>query len=299
MDFGKVDNVDKVDFSMPQDHSDNKLLFQHLPEVQQANVYLGCPAWADKSFIGKIYPPKTKDYLPHYSKNFQTIELNSTYYAIPKKETISGWKEKALPGFKFCPKIPAQISHEQQMRYSQKTTQLFVEHIALWQEYLGICFLVLPPSFDPSRYLTLTEYANTFPLPLAIEFRHPQWFKNTRNVDTTFHELRRHNVSPVITDVAGRRDCLHQRLTTNTVAIRFVGNNLHSSDYKRLDDWVQRITLWIANGLQTVYFFVHEPQSDLAIDAAIYFAQQLSVACPKATVKAPQLLKLDIQQTFF
>ncbi len=102
----------------------------------------------------------------------------------------------------------------------------------------------------------------------------------------------------VITDVAGRRDVLHQRVTSNTVVIRFVGNNLHDSDYQRLNDWIERLYHWNLNGVENIYFFVHQPQSDLAIDTAIYFAAQLNQK-HKIVAKSPQLLKLDIQQTFF
>ncbi|WP_372366337.1 DUF72 domain-containing protein [Candidatus Uabimicrobium sp. HlEnr_7] len=300
MDFGKVDNVEKIDFSMPQDHVDNEQFFNRLSKGKQPNIYIGCPAWADKNFVEKIYPPKTKnnEYLTYYSKNFSTIELNSTYYAIPKQETIQGWKNKTQPGFKFCPKIPAQISHQHQMVNAEKTTQQFTETISLWKEYLGICFLVLPPSFNPSRSQILTKYISEFPLPLAIEFRHPQWFSSSKQATETFCELEKRGVSMVITDVAGRRDVLHQRVTTNTAVIRFVGNNLHNSDYQRLDHWIERIHYWSTNGVENIYFFVHQPQSNLAIDTAIYFAAQLSKKHQIIT-KSPQLLKFDIQQTFF
>lgn len=300
MDFGKVENVEKIDFSMPQDHPHNKQLFASLEAVHQPKVYIGCPAWADKSFVEKIYPAQAKnnEYLTYYSKNFSTIEFNSTYYAIPKKETILGWKERAVPGFKFCPKVPSEISHDKQMVRAAKITQLFADAVSLWEEYLGICFLVLPPSFTPNRSNTLLDYIAHFPLPLAIEFRHPQWFQNTAIVANTFHQLQNNQVATVITDVAGRRDVLHQRVTSSTVVIRFVGNDLHASDYKRLDDWVQRIHYWTKNGVENIYFFVHQPQSALAIDASIYFVNKLREQC-NINAKLPQLLKLDIQQTFF
>ncbi|BBM85741.1 DUF72 domain-containing protein [Candidatus Uabimicrobium amorphum] len=300
MDFGKVENIAKIDFAMPQDHPDNIKLFNSLAKGQQPKIYIGCPAWADKSFVDKIYPAKAKnnEYLTYYSKNFSTIEFNSTYYAIPKSETILGWKEKALPGFKFCPKVPSEISHDKQMMHAEKTTQIFSETISLWEEYLGVCFLVLPPSFAPNRSNILVNYIANFPLPLAIEFRHPQWFENNATSRNTFQELQNNNVATVITDVAGRRDVLHQRVTSNTAVIRFVGNDLHTTDYQRLDDWVKRLDDWTKNGIDNVYFFMHQHQSALAIDAAIYFVNKLREVC-NINAKLPQLLKLDIQQTFF
>lgn len=79
----------------------------------------------------------------------------------------------------------------------------------------------------------------------------------------------------VITDVAGRRDVCHLRLTTNTVLVRFVGNNLHPTDYSRIDDWVRRLEYWFSNGLHQVYFFTHEPDNLMAPDLAIYLVEKL------------------------
>lgn len=300
MDFGKVENVENIDFTMPKDHPDNEALFSHLSKNHTSKIYIGCPAWAEKSFVGRIYPPKTKnnEYLIHYSKNFSTIEFNSTYYAIPKCETIAMWREKVSEGFAFCPKVPAQISHEEQMIHSEKTTAEFIEAIKHWQDHLGVPFLVLPPSFSVNRSETLVNYVRNFPLPLAIEFRHPQWFGVNPQARKVFQQLQECGTSMVITDVAGRRDSMHQRVTSSTTMIRFVGNNLHASDYKRLDDWVIRLSDWIKKGVSHIYFFVHQPQSDLAIDAAIYFGNKLKER-GFTNIKTPQLLKLDIQQTFF
>jgi len=84
------------------------------------------------------------------------------------------------------------------------------------------------------------------------------------------------NISPVITDVAGRRDVLHQRLTTDTVLIRWVGNALHSTDYERIDAWVARLETWFDAGLQQVFFFPHEPDNLLAPDIAAYFIRKIN-----------------------
>ena len=92
----------------------------------------------------------------------------------------------------------------------------------------------------------------------------------------------------MITDVAGRRDVLHQRLTTNTVLIRFVGNNLHPTDYERIDDWVFKIKEWIDRGLSNVYFFTHEPDNILAPELAFYLFEQIQKN-GFATTRGPDL----------
>jgi uncharacterized protein YecE (DUF72 family) len=98
----------------------------------------------------------------------------------------------------------------------------------------------------------------------------------------------------VLTDVAGRRDVLHMRLTSPSAMIRFVGNSLHPTDYTRIDDWVERLKMWFDSGLKQLYFFVHEPDNITSPELATYFINQLNKACgfnvkpPKKFVQAVQ-----------
>ena len=91
-----------------------------------------------------------------------------------------------------------------------------------------------------------------------------------------------HNASTVITDVAGRRDVCHARLTNREVVVRFVGNALHPTDYSRIDAWVERLDSWFQNGLQNVYFFTHEPDNILAPELAAYLTKKFQ---EKTTIK--------------
>jgi uncharacterized protein YecE (DUF72 family) len=88
--------------------------------------------------------------------------------------------------------------------------------------------------------------------------------------------MEQYGISTVITDVAGRRDVLHQRLTTSIAMIRFVGNGLHPTDYSRVDDWIDRCLQWLDAGLQTLYFFVHEPDNKFSPELVKYFIQHLN-----------------------
>ncbi len=74
----------------------------------------------------------------------------------------------------------------------------------------------------------------------------------------------------MITDVAGRRDVLHMRLTAPIAFIRFVSNGLHPKDYQRADAWAERIAAWAAKGLQELYFFVHSPDEQTSPEMMAY-----------------------------
>lgn len=281
MDFGKLDDVSGVDFSMPPDSTD----WAALPAVRHRvpQIYVGCPVWACKGWVGVLYPAsaREKDYLRYYSRQFNTIELNTTHYRIPELATIQRWMAETSEGFRFCPKVLQEISHQKMLQNAESLTAVFCERMQALGERLGICFLQLPPYFAPEHLPILMRYLQQFPLqvPLAVEFRHPGWFvgaAGSRPFDKAAQMLQEWHISTVICDVAGRRDVLHQRLTTRKAVIRFVGNNLHPTDYTRIDAWIDCLQAWLAKGLDEIYFFVHEPDNILSPQLSDYLIENLN-----------------------
>jgi len=280
MDFGKISSeaFDQIDFTLPEDHPFNQKVFSG-KRVPSPGVYVGCPIWANREWIGKIYPTGTreKDYLRLYTRQFNTIELNTTHYRIPDSETIERWKQASSPGFTFCPKIPQIISHERQLQSVEALTEEFCLSMAGLGNHLGISFLQLPPYFGPRSWPSLESFLSHFPsaIPLAVEFRHPDWFeKNTWA--QTLERLNHYRTSTVITDVAGRRDVLHQSLTTRTAVIRYVGNMRQPQDYSRLDAWAHRLKNWLDQGVESVFFFVHEHDNIISPEVARHLIRQLN-----------------------
>ena len=101
--------------------------------------------------------------------------------------------------------------------------------------------------------------------------------------------LREIKIGSVITDTSGRRDVLHMRLTTPIAFIRFVGNNLHPTDFRRIDDWVNRMKLWIDSGIETIYFFIHNHEELNSPELCKYTIQKLNAATG-LNLKGPNLL---------
>jgi len=291
MKFGKLPNIDQVDFTLPQDATDTLTVLEKLPP-SKPQLYVGCTGWGMKEWVGTVYPPKTKakDYLHHYARQFGTIELNTTHYRIPTLETVTKWRDTVPADFRFCPKIPQSISHSRDMSLNSDNTIRFCENISELGEKLGSCFVQLPPYFGFDRLSLLTKFLEKFPqnIPLALELRHESWFNDSANFEAVFQMMQGLNISPVITDVAGRRDVLHQRLTNHTVLIRWVGNALHPTDYTRIDAWVQRLKTWFEAGLQQVFFFPHEPDNILAPEIATYFIKKINEHC-KLDIHVPTL----------
>lgn len=282
MKFGKLPDITQVNFTLPPDATSNSVALQKLPS-SPSQLYVGCTGWGMKEWIGTVYPPKTKakDFLHHYARQFDTIELNTTHYRIPTPETVIKWRDTVPSDFRFCPKIPQSISHSRDMGLSGDNTMRFCENISLLEEKLGCCFVQLPPYFGFDKLNLLTRFLEKFPrtIALAVELRHESWFNHSANFEAVFQVMEDLNISPVITDVAGRRDVLHQRLTNDTVLIRFVGNALDPTDYTRIDAWVQRLKQWFDAGLQQVFFFPHEPDNILAPQLAAYFIKKINELC--------------------
>jgi uncharacterized protein YecE (DUF72 family) len=137
--------------------------------------------------------------------------------------------------------------------------------------------------------MLLDRFLEAFPdtVPLAVEVRHPSFFEPTPSADDYFQMLTDHRVSTVITDVAGRRDVCHMRLTARNVLIRFVGNGLHPTDYTRIQAWAGRIKQWTSAGLHSVYFFTHEPDNLLAPELAAYGVETFRKQMPDVPMRGP------------
>ncbi len=302
MKFGKLQDVSHVNFNLPEIPSGTELILQHLPERKNPpKVFIGATGWGMKEWVGKWYPKGTtaKGYLKAYGKQFNTIELNTTHYRIPQATMIDKWCDETPSDFVFCPKIPQSISHRRDMGLSGEKIEIFSREIKGLGSKMGCCFMQMPPYFKEDRLPILERFLSEWDMdiPLALEVRHEDWFRTQESSTSLFKMLEKYNISTVITDVAGRRDVLHMRLTTPIAMIRFVGNGLIDSDYSRIEEWVQTLKKWVDKGLQEVYFFTHEPDNILAPELAQYLTSQTEKHIPNAQVRGPK--PLENQMTLF
>lgn len=308
MDFGKLSkhDVERVDFTLKPDNEFNEKVFSFISPlsiIEQAGLKLsvGCPVWSNKDWLGKIYPQnaKTQDFLKLYAKQFNTIELNVTHYQIPSDATINHWLDEVPPNFTFCTKFPQVISHDKLLQNAEELTYEFCTQIMKLGHNLGLPFLQLAPYFTPRQFKILEKYLELLPnkLKIAVEFRHEDWFKNEAIWQETLQLLHEYGHATVITDVAGRRDVVHQSLSVPKAFIRWIGND-HPSDYQRIDEWVQRIKTWMENGLQELWLFVHVNENILSPEFSKYWIEQLNEHCG-LDVKAPRFLPKVEQMSLF
>ena len=257
MKFGQVDDPSQIDFTLPKDHPRTAEILKKNKKGLE-DISIGCAKW-NKTDLKGFYPKGTKDELTYYATQFNSIELNATFYGMPSAEQVQTWKEKTPKDFKFFPKITNTVSHFRRLLNITDVVTQFATAVLNFDEKLGMVFLQLHDNFKPKDYERLEKFIKDWPkeIPLAIELRNNEWFSDEEVFEKTMKLFEENTITNIIVDTAGRRDMLHMRLTTTSAFIRYVGANAES-DYARLDDWLQRLTDWKKLGLQNLYFFVHQ-----------------------------------------
>jgi uncharacterized protein YecE (DUF72 family) len=286
MEFGKVQNLDVIDWTLPPLNAPSVSFLNSLPAVTpRTTFYVGAPAWGHKAWVGKIYPAKAKpaEFLSHYAKSFNTIELNSSHYGIPAEPTVAKWREAVPQEFLFCPKLLQAMSHDERGLLDPQLQNSWFEFLEKLGPNRGPCFAQFPPHFDYSRKAVLFRFIEQWPrdFELALEFRHPSWFENGAVLPALTQYLQKktdqgRGVGLVITDVAGRRDVLHSSVSAPFLMLRWIGNDLHRSDYERVRSWAERLAQFSQAGLQKSFFFVHEPDDVVAPEIANVVTQELN-----------------------
>lgn len=275
MKFGNVSDPEEIDFTIPPDHPDTKRVLEK-SKGDGFDVYVGCAKW-NKSDLKGFYPKGTKDELAYYSSQFNSIELNATFYRKFSAQQFEKWRNNTADGFKFFPKLTQDISHFRRLKDVENLVDEYVGNASHLQEKLGVPFLQMHNNFAPKDFDRVRTFIDNwkYDIPLAMEFRHTDWFNDPEVAAELYDLLEKNRIANVLVDTAGRRDLMHMRLTTPTAFVRYVGAN-HSSDYNRLDDWIERIAAWKKQGLKKLYFFVHQNIEKESPLLSAYFIEKLN-----------------------
>ncbi len=291
MEFGRVpeNELNNIDFSLPAEPTGNKKILDG-KRNKNAKVYIGCAKWGRTEWVGKIYPPKTKekDFLRHYVEHYNCIELNATHYKIYGENGIKRWAEKANgKDFLFCPKMYKGVTHFGSLKGKDFITNEFFRGIIGFEKHLGPVFVQVSDTFSPKRKEELFTYLASLPkdLKFFLEVRHPDWFAKDKDREDMFTFLHDHNMGAVITDTAGRRDCAHMHLTIPKTFIRYVGNSLHPTDNTRIDAWVARMKYWLDKGMEELYFFMHMHDEATSPELTVYLVDKMNKECGLNLIK--------------
>ncbi len=232
-----------------------------------ANVRIGTQGWNYDAWVGSFYPTATRaaDFLSIYARAFDTVEVDSTFYAIPPARTVRGWADRTPPEFVFALKLPQEITHERRLRDCDELLALFTDRARELGAKLGPILIQLGPDFSPDELPALAAFLPRLPedLRFAVEFRQRGWIH-----DGILALLAEYRVALTLTDGRWipRRTMLTlaERELAPFAYIRLMGANRDIVDYSRvqldrsreLEKWSQVIAQ-IAGRLETVYGYVN------------------------------------------
>ena len=261
--------------------------------------YSGCPMWANKSWVGSLFPRKTKpaEYLAQYARVFGSVEGNTTFYGIPKPETVAKWAAATPPHFRFTFKFPRLISHDMALRNTRDEVTRFLEALAPLHSRLGPLFLQLPPTFADfpalERFLVLLPTDHHY----AVEARHPSFFE-AFEVDFTamLSDLKMDRVvfdtralQAMESDDAAIVDAQRRKPKTpvRTAAtgphpfLRYVGRPIAEENLDDMKRWAGIVAGWLSEG-RTPFVFLHQaPDDDDAPHLARIFHAELQKCLPQ------------------
>jgi uncharacterized protein YecE (DUF72 family) len=243
-------------------------LFHGIDSVAMNNdIRIGTQGWNYEAWVGPFYPSGTRpaDFLSVYSRAFSTVEVDSTFYAIPAAKTVRGWAERTPPEFSFALKMPQEITHENRLRDSADLAALFFDRARELGPKLGPILMQLGPDFAPTELPALASFLPIIPrdVRVAVEFRQRGWIH-----DGIIALLAEHNVAVAFVDARWipRKTMmtLATRPTSDIAYIRWMGPNRDLVDYSRVQvDRGRELEAWaaviaaLANRVKTVYGYVN------------------------------------------
>jgi len=229
-------------------------------------IHIGTSGWHYKHWKGPFYPDdiSTEKMLAYYSGHFHTVEINNSFYQLPKKTTFERWKETVPPEFVFALKGSRYITHMKKLKDPSKGVPPLLEAAGVLGEKLGPILFQLPPRWHMNLE-RLDAFLEFLPADFryAFEFRDPSWF-----TVPTYETLAKRGAAFCIYH-------LEQRLSPKEVTAEFVYVRLHGPDgaylgqydVKTLSGWAGAFSTWQRQGKEIFCYFDNDQAGYAARDA--------------------------------
>jgi len=240
--------------------------------------------WGNRDWVGGLYrrPSRASELLPQYASVFNAVEGNTTFYSTPSPESIERWLQQTPPEFRFCCKLPQEITHRLGLVGVEAATAEFLRRMTPLKPRLGPFMVQLPPTFGPARLGRLDSFLRSLPgeFRYAVELRHPAFsageaerrvneLLTARDCARVIVDSRtlRSDTTPTAAVIAAMRDKpnlpVHPVVTAGDPIVRFVGHSDEAVVQGWLQRWGRRLQAWIEADLSP-YFFVHVPDNAYA-----------------------------------
>jgi uncharacterized protein YecE (DUF72 family) len=225
-----------------------------------SDLFIGTQGFAFTDWDGPFYPSGSAPsrYLEFYSRQFRTVEIDSTFYGLPKRATVAGWRQRTPEDFYFTAKFPQSITHQRMLVDCDAMTRQFIETMRSLGGKLGPLLLQFSYEFGPERLNDLAQYLDGLPadLQFAVEIRNRDWY------DTDICEmLRSRGIALALHDLyymPRRTDT-----TADFVYIRWLGRRMGLKRFDRIqldrrDEeawWGERVQSFLDRGLAVYGYF--------------------------------------------
>ena len=216
-------------------------------------IRIGTSGWVYNHWRGLFYPTELRqaDWFGIYAREFDTVEINNSFYRLPSATAFDTWREQAPPDFLYAVKASRFLTHLKKLKDPEEPLQRFFERASRLGQTLGPVLYQLPPHWRVNlprfeAFLTLlpTGYLH------VMEFRDPSWL-----IEEVFRLMERYQVAHCIHDMPPLHVPL--RLTASMVYLRFHGDPAHGGDYQlaALEIWARRIEEWRSQRLDIFAYF--------------------------------------------
>ncbi|NIW52003.1 MAG: DUF72 domain-containing protein [Candidatus Korarchaeota archaeon] len=222
------------------------------------SYYIGTMGWSYDFWRSHLYPKdaSSDEYLEYYSKIFNSVEVNNTFYRMPRVQVLEGWSEKTPKNFKFAVKAPRKITHSPSLVYDVGYLEEFLRRIRGLEEKLGPILFQLPPRLKSDKLEAVKSLLAALPTDLlyVMEFRNNSWFSNP-----TYRLLEKYNVSLVQT---GEKS--EQVVSAGHLYFRWEGDrrkvdgNLGKVEVDRYETtrmWAEKLNGYLRQGMEIFGYF--------------------------------------------
>ncbi|HEY9229706.1 MAG TPA: DUF72 domain-containing protein [Gemmatimonadaceae bacterium] len=253
-----------------------------------SRIRVGTQGWNYDAWVGPFYPAGTRpaDFLTVYARAFDTVEVDSTFYASPVSKTVRGWARRTPDDFIFSLKVPQEITHERRLRNVDELAAEFFDRTRELGGKLGPVLIQLGPDFGPTELPALAQFLPKLPrdLRFAVEFRQRGWIH-----DGVLALLAEHNVALALSE--GRwipkRQMLQlaARPTADFLYLRLMGADQGIVDYSRIQlDRTRDLESWAS---------VLWPYAEQGREVFVYINNHFAGHSPSSARDLQRLLRQD------
>jgi uncharacterized protein YecE (DUF72 family) len=230
------------------------------------SIHIGTSGWHYEHWRGPFYPRglSPKAYLQYYMERFHTVEINNSFYQLPKEETFASWRDTVPEHFIFAVKGSRYITHMKKLKDPQEAVSTFLERVEVLGDKTGPILFQLPPRWraNPERLASFLEALPT-QFRYAFEFRDPSWF-----IPQVYDALATHGAAFCIYELGGQVS--PKEVTADFVYVRLHGpKGAYQGQYSKevLAGWAGAFATWVGQGKETYCYFDNDEAGYAAQDA--------------------------------